>query len=74
VHPAGLFLELGFVIFTLGVLGRLSYRIGLSPVLIMAVAGPVIARLAEPAAARLTRGARGRAGVAVPPQPAPREE
>jgi CPA2 family monovalent cation:H+ antiporter-2 len=43
-------------------------------VLIMAVAGPVIARLAELAAARLTRGARGRAGVAVPPQPAPREE
>jgi CPA2 family monovalent cation:H+ antiporter-2 len=39
VHPAGLFLELGAVIFTLGVLGRLSYRIGLSPIPLYLLAG-----------------------------------
>jgi CPA2 family monovalent cation:H+ antiporter-2 len=39
VHPAGLFLELGAVIFTLGVLGRLSRRIGLSPIPLYLLAG-----------------------------------
>jgi CPA2 family monovalent cation:H+ antiporter-2 len=39
VHPANLLLELGAVIFTLGVLGRLAGRIGLSPIPLYLLAG-----------------------------------
>ena len=39
MHPADLLLELGAVIFTLGVLGRLAGRIGLSPIPLYLLAG-----------------------------------
>jgi monovalent cation:H+ antiporter-2, CPA2 family len=39
VHPANLFIELGAIIFTLGVLGRLSRQIGLSPIPLYLLAG-----------------------------------